>query len=198
MKILIVEDEQRLSNSISDYLSQEGYLCEQAFTFNDAKIKIGVYQYDCVLLDLMLPGGNGLDLLRTLRSKQSDTGVIIISAKGSIDDKVTGLEIGSDDYLAKPFALSELAMRIYALIRRQRFSVSNVVTSGNINVNLLNHTVTVDGKPLSLTKTEYELLLFFISNRDHVVSKSAIAEHLTGERQTCSTTLISSTATSRI
>lgn len=181
MKILIVEDEQRLSNSISDYLSQEGYLCEQAFTFNDAKIKIGVYQYDCVLLDLMLPGGNGLDLLRTLRSKQSDTGVIIISAKGSIDDKVTGLEIGSDDYLAKPFALSELAMRIYALIRRQRFSVSNVVTSGNINVNLLNHTVTVDGKPLSLTKTEYELLLFFISNRDHVVSKSAIAEHLTGE-----------------
>lgn len=120
--MLIIEDERRLSDSICKYLESQDYLCEQAFTFADAKMKAVVYDYDCILLDLMLPGGDGLDILREIRRRRSSTGVIIISAKDSIDDRVSGLEIGADDYLSKPFALPELSMRIYALIRRREFN----------------------------------------------------------------------------
>ncbi|MDY4626590.1 MAG: response regulator, partial [Prevotella sp.] len=119
MKILIIEDQRSLSDSIRDYLHSQHYLCEQAFDYAQAKLMVGCYKYDCVLLDLMLPGGNGLDILQSIRSKNNDTGVIIISAKGALDDKLRGLQLGADDYLAKPFALSELSMRIYALIRRR-------------------------------------------------------------------------------
>lgn len=121
MKLLIVEDEWDLSNSIVAYLNSENYQCEQAFTFKEAKLKINVYDYDCILLDLMLPDGNGLDLLKEIRSKKDPVGVIILSAKGSLDDKVEGLKIGADDYLAKPFHMAELSMRIYAIIRRREF-----------------------------------------------------------------------------
>ena len=113
MKILIVEDERKLSDSIVAYLNGERYLCEQAFTYADAKMKVNMYEYDCILLDLMLPGGNGLDILSDIRSKSNPAGVIIVSAKDSLDDKVKGLEIGADDYLAKPFHLAELSMRLY-------------------------------------------------------------------------------------
>jgi DNA-binding response OmpR family regulator len=181
MKLLIVEDEVALSNSIRDYLSSQKYLCEQAFNFGDAQMKLGVYQYDCVLLDLMLPGGNGLDLLRKIRAKGDNTGVIILSAKGSLDDKIAGLEIGADDYLPKPFALAELSMRIYALLRRKDFSMSNTMQSDGISIDLLSRTVSAGGQTLTLTKTEYELLVFFMSNKGKVISKMAIAEHLTGE-----------------
>lgn len=181
MKILIVEDEQSLSESIRDYLTSQKYFCEQAFTYDEAKLKLGVYQYDCVLLDLMLPGGSGLDLLRQIRHEGNATGVIILSAKGSLDDRVEGLKIGADDYLPKPFALPELAMRIYALLRRREFSGTNTIESDGITVDLLHRTVSVGQHEVVLTKTEYELLLFFLSNRGKVISKTAIAEHLTGE-----------------
>lgn len=181
MKILIIEDERKLSDSIVSYLSGEMYLCEQAFTFSDALMKVNVYEYDCVLLDLMLPGGNGLDILRDIRKRHNSAGVIIISAKGSLDDKIQGLGIGADDYLAKPFHLAELSMRIYAVIRRREFSASNVLEDGKIRIDLMEKKVTVDGQPVVLTKSEYELLLFFIGNRNRVVSKSALAEHLSGE-----------------
>lgn len=181
MKILIVEDERGLSDSIRDYLSSEKYLCEQAFNFADAKMKIGVYEYDCVLLDLMLPGGDGLDLLRELRSRRNPAGVIIVSAKGSLDDKVRGLEIGADDYLAKPFHLAELSMRIYAVIRRREFSAGNTLSSNGLDINLLTRQVSAGGKVIDLTRSEYELLLFLIGNKNRVVSKSALAEHLSGE-----------------
>lgn len=181
MKILIVEDERGLSDSIRDYLSGEKYLCEQAFNFADAKMKIGVYEYDCVLLDLMLPGGDGLDLLRELRSRRNPAGVIIVSAKGSLDDKVKGLEIGADDYLAKPFHLAELSMRIYAVIRRREFSAGNTLSSNGLDINLLTRQVSAGGKVIDLTRSEYELLLFLIGNKNRVVSKSALAEHLSGE-----------------
>lgn len=181
MKILIVEDERNLSDSIVTYLGTEKYLCEQAFTYADAKMKINVYEYDCVLLDLMLPGGNGLDLLRDIRKRHNPVGVIIISAKDSLDDKVKGLGIGADDYLAKPFHLAELSMRIYAVIRRRRFSANNILESNGITIDLLEKSVEVGGVPVTLTKSEYELLLFFIGNKDRVVSKSAMAEHLSGE-----------------
>ncbi len=181
MKILIIEDEHELSDSIVSYLSGEKYLCEQAFTYDDARMKVNVYDYDCVLLDLMLPGGNGLDLLRDIRKRRNPVGVIIVSAKDSIDDKVRGLQIGADDYLAKPFHLAELSMRIYAVIRRRDFSANNFVESNGICINLLDKSVVVGEMPVVLTKSEYELLLFFIGNRGRVVSKSALAEHLSGE-----------------
>ncbi len=181
MKILIIEDEHEISDSIVSYLSGEKYLCEQAFTYDDARMKVNVYDYDCVLLDLMLPGGNGLDLLRDIRKRRNPVGVIIVSAKDSIDDKVRGLQIGADDYLAKPFHLAELSMRIYAVIRRRDFSANNFVESNGISINLLDKSVVVGEMPVVLTKSEYELLLFFIGNRGRVVSKSALAEHLSGE-----------------
>jgi DNA-binding response OmpR family regulator len=181
MKILIIEDEQKLSDSIKSYLESQKYLCEQAFTFAEAHMKAGVYDYDCILLDLMLPGGNGIDLLREIRQRRNPVGVIIISAKDSLDDKLAGLEIGADDYLPKPFPLPELSMRIYALIRRKAFASSNVLQSGNITIDLLERQARIDDRPLELTKTEYELLLFFVSNKGKVISKSAIAEHLSGE-----------------
>ena len=181
MKLLIIEDERELSDSIVAYLSSENYLCEQAFTCDEAKEKVELYDYDCVLLDLMLPGGNGLDILRNIRNKNNPVGVIIISAKDSLEDKVRGLEIGADDYLAKPFHLPELSMRIYAIIRRKKFSANNVLQSNGITINLLSKTVHINNKTVLLTRTEYELLLFLIGNKNKVISKGAMAEHLSGD-----------------
>lgn len=181
MKLLIVEDEPELSKNIACYLSQEDYLCEQAFTYREALEKIGVYEYDCILLDLMLPGGNGLDILREIRRQNISSGVIIVSAKDSVGDKVEGLKIGADDYLAKPFSLAELGMRIFALVRRKNFSADNVLHFDNITIDLLSKRVSSQKKSVDLTKTEYELLLFLIENRNRVVAKSAIAEHLSGD-----------------
>lgn len=181
MKILIIEDERQLSDNIKNYLSAQKYLCEQAFNYNEARMKVGVYAYDCILLDLMLPGGDGLDILRFIRQRNNQAGVIIISAKGSLDDRIKGLEIGADDYLSKPFALPELSMRVYALIRRKNFTANNKVSSNGITIDLLEKSARVGDSTLQLTPTEYELLLFFITNRNRVVSKEAIAEHLSGE-----------------
>lgn len=181
MELLIIEDERELSDSIVAYLSSENYLCEQAFTCDEAKEKVELYDYDCVLLDLMLPGGNGLDILRNIRNKNNPVGVIIVSAKDSLEDKVRGLEIGADDYLAKPFHLPELSMRIYAIIRRKKFSANNVLQSNGITINLLSKTVHINNKTVLLTRTEYELLLFLIGNKNKVISKGAMAEHLSGD-----------------
>lgn len=181
MKLLIIEDERQLSESIVTFLSREEYLCEQAFTYLEASEKIAAYEYDCILLDLMLPGGTGLDLLRDIRRSAPRTGVIIISAKDSLDDKVEGLRLGADDYIAKPFHLPELSIRIFALLRRKCFAVNNTLESGGVTINLLQRKVTADGCDLELTKSEYELLLFLIENRNRVVSKSALAEHLSGD-----------------
>ena len=181
MKVLIIEDERKLSDSIVDYLKGEKYLCEQAFDFNDAMMKVRVYDYDCVLLDLMLPSVNGLDILRDIKRRNNPAGVIIISAKDSLDDKLKGLQIGADDYLAKPFHLAELSMRIYAVIRRKEFGASNRLECGGISIDLLEKSVTASGRSLTLTKSEYDLLLFFIGNKNRVLSKGAIAEHLSGD-----------------
>ncbi len=181
MKILIIEDEKELSDSIAAYMSSDKYLCEQAFTFSDGKMMVNVYDYDCIILDLMLPGGNGLDIIKDLKRRNNNVGVIVISAKDSLDDKIKGLEIGADDYLAKPFHLPELKMRIYAIIRRKEFSANNTLKSNGITVDLLQKTATANGKELILTKTEYELLLFLICNKNKAVSKSSIAEYLSGE-----------------
>lgn len=181
MKLLIIEDERQLSDSIVSFLGHEDYLCEQAFSFSEAAGRIEAYEYDCILLDLMLPGGSGLDLLRQIKTVAPGTGVIIVSAKDSLDDKIAGLRIGADDYIAKPFHLPELSMRIFALLRRKCFTASNVIETGEVKVNLLDRSVAVGGRQLDLTKTEYDLLLFLIENRRRVVSKSALAEHLSGD-----------------
>lgn len=181
MKLLIIEDELQLSDSIISYLAKEDYLCEQVFTFNEAMMKVGVYEYDCILLDLMLPGGSGLDILRRIKQRRPQTGVIIVSAKDSLDDKVDGLKIGADDYIAKPFHLPELSMRIFALLRRKNFTATNTLQSGKVEIDLLEKKAKVGESILDLTKSEYELLLFLIENHRRVVSKSAIAEHLSGD-----------------
>jgi DNA-binding response OmpR family regulator len=181
MKILVIEDERKLSENIVTYLSSDDYRCEQAYTFNEAMGKISLYSYDCILLDLNLPDGDGLKILEEISRLKLNSGVIIISARGSLDDKITGLTIGADDYLPKPFSLSELGIRIYALMRRRQFSNNNILKTNNIEINLLTKTVTVEDKQLIFTKSEYELLLFLIGNKNRLVSKTAIAEHLSGD-----------------
>lgn len=181
MKILIIEDEKALSESIVTYLKVQDYICETAFDFNTAIEKTELFEYDCILLDITLPGGSGLNILKALRENNKADGVLIISAKNSIDDKVEGLVLGADDYLSKPFHLSELSARIAAIIRRKNFAGSNVLQFNDISIDTQAKTATVNENNLDLTKKEYELLLYFVSNKRRVISKNAIAEHLWGD-----------------
>jgi DNA-binding response OmpR family regulator len=181
MKILIIEDELELAKSIAEYLSEENYLCEFAATFREAMSKIEVFQYDCILLDITLPDGNGLKILEELKKEQKQDGVIIISAKNALDDKIRGLQIGADDYLTKPFHLSELTARIYSLIRRKQFSNTNVVKQNELQIDLLSKTVSVNNEIIVLTKKEFDLLVYFVGNKNRVISKSTLAEHLSGD-----------------
>lgn len=181
MKVLIIEDESELASSMVTYLSGQSYQCELAITYNQAMAKIIAHHYDCILLDLMLPGGSGLDILRELKRQKKEDGVIIISAKNALEDKISGLELGADDYLAKPFHLSELSARIFSIIRRRNFGNANIIQQGDLKVDLSAKTVEVAGVTIALTKKEFELLIFFIGNRNRVISKSALAEHLSGD-----------------
>lgn len=181
MKLLIIEDEKELSKNIKHYLELEDYICEQAYTFFEAIEKVENYSYDCVILDLMLPGGNGLDILRKLKEISPETGVIIASAKDSLTDKIEGLKIGADDYIAKPFHLPELSIRIFALMRRNHYIMTNHLENGNLKIDLLSKEVMANDQLIELTKSEYEMLIFLIKNHKRVISKSAIAEHLSGD-----------------
>lgn len=181
MKILIVEDEPELANDIVGYLNDQDYLCELAIDYNQAIDKISSYAYDCVLLDLMIPFGNGLEVLEKLKAEKRTDGIIIISAKGALDDKIKGLKLGADDYLAKPFHLSELSARIYSVIRRKQFDNSNTIAHDELVVDMLSKTVTVGSNIVSLTKKEFDLLLLFLGNKNKVISKNALAEHLSGD-----------------
>ena len=181
MKVLIIEDEKELSQSIASYLKGEDYICEIASDFHKAIEKTELYDYDCILLDISLPGGSGLQILKELKANNKMDGVLIISAKNSLDDKVTGLKMGADDYLAKPFHLSELSARVAAIIRRKNFDGNDVLTFKDISIDTRAKIVAVQSRPLDLTKKEYELLLYFITNKNRVISKNAIAEHLWGD-----------------
>ncbi len=181
MKILIVEDEPALNKSMADYLSSQQYLCESVNNFKDALEKIELYQYDCIVLDLMLPGGNGLQLLEALKKANKTDGVIIISAKNELDDKIKGISLGADDYLTKPFHLSELSVRIAAIIRRKNLQGSNQLIFEEIGIDVQARTVAVHSTPMVLTRKEYELLLYFVINKNRVLSKNTIAEHLWGD-----------------
>lgn len=178
---MIIEDEKALSESISTYLKAQDYICETAFDFKTAIEKTELYEYDCILLDITLPGGSGLAILKALRENNKTDGVLIISAKNSIDDKVEGLVSGADDYLSKPFHLSELSARIAAIIRRKKFGGNSIIQFNNIAIDTQAKTAAVNKTTLDLTKKEFELLLYFVSNKRRVISKTAIAEHLWGD-----------------
>ena len=181
MKLLLVEDEIDLQESIVTYLQSEGFAIETASDYIEGEDKVSLYNYDCLIIDITLPGGSGLDLIRLLKQKDTEAGVIIISAKNSLDDKLVGLDIGADDYLTKPFHLSELNARIKSIIRRRNFKGGNTLDYNEIQITFDSRKVTVSGKEIVLTKKEYDLLLYFITNQSKVLDKEAIAEHLWGD-----------------
>jgi len=181
MKILIVEDEEELSKNIATYLKQENYICDLAYDYKSALNKIYEFDYDCILLDITLPDGNGLNILKDLKNNEKADGVIIISAKDALDDKLEGLKVGADDYISKPFHLSELSARISAVIRRRQFNGKNVIVINEITINTDSRIVSINGKKLDITKMQYDLLLYFIVNKNRVLSKTAIIEHLSGD-----------------
>ena len=182
MKILVAEDEISLQQSISDYLEKEGNICEVASDYNEASYKASLYSYDIVILDLNLLTGNGIDILKQLKREQVvNTAVVIISANNSLNDKLQGLDLGADDYLTKPFHLAELNSRIKAILRRQRFGGDNTVVFNEIKIDTNSQVVIVNDKEIVLTKKEYDLLLFFMVNKNRVLSKEIIAEHLWGD-----------------
>jgi len=181
MKILVIEDELALLEEIKQFLLKEDFVVETADTFDVAEDKIAIYHYDIAIVDITLPGGSGLELIQSLKQRNSDTGILIISAKNSLDDKLTGLDIGADDYITKPFHLAELNARIKALIRRRNFKGAMDITFNEIRINPQEKTVMVNDTNLTLTKKEYELLQFFIANKNRLLTKESIAEHLWGD-----------------
>lgn len=181
MKILIIEDEIDIANSIKSYLKSNDIHCETAGTYQTAFDKITMYDYDCILLDLMLPGGDGFSILKEFKKLNKSDGVIVISAKETLETKIEGFNLGADDYLTKPFHLSELLVRIQALVRRKKFDGNNTIEFNEIEIDTLAKSVKIGKKKIECTKKEIDLLLFLIGNKNKVLSKSAIAEHLSGD-----------------
>ncbi|WP_424961491.1 response regulator transcription factor [Ekhidna sp.] len=181
MKLLLVEDQEELASSVRNYFSKEGDVCEVASNFSKATEKLYAFSYDVLLLDLMLPDGDGLSLLKVVKENWPDMGVLIISAKNALNDKLHGLELGADDYLPKPFHLAELNARANAIFRRRKQEGKRSLSFNEIELNLENHEVTVNGTTLDLTRKEYELLHYFVVNHNRLLTKQAIAEHLWGD-----------------
>lgn len=181
MKILVIEDEIEIATSIKSYLKTNDILCEMAANSQAALDKIAMYDYDCILLDLMLTDGDGFTILKELKKHNKSDGVIIISAKEALETKIEGFNLGADDYLTKPFHLSELLVRIQSLVRRKNFNGSNIIVFNEIEIDTLAKSVKIKGKKIDCTKKEIDLLLFLIGNKNKVLSKSAIAEHLSGD-----------------
>ncbi|MGN6492444.1 MAG: response regulator transcription factor [Agriterribacter sp.] len=181
MKMLIIEDNEELARNVSDFLVREGYICEVATTCQAAKEKLFLFQYDCILLDIMLPDGNGLKLLQFIKDEKIQSNILITSAKNALDDKITGLEEGADDYLTKPFHLSELHARIRAVYRRKNLNGSNLVIFNEITLNTDTLEARVTDTRLDVTRKEFDLLLYFIVNKNRVLSRQSIAAHLWGD-----------------
>ena len=181
MKILIVEDEPQMLENMAKTLEAEAYIVESASSFKEASQRIGVYEYDCILLDIGLPDGNGLELLKTIKDKGLQDGVIIVSAKDSLDDKLKGLDLGADDYLPKPFHMAELRARVKAVLRRRNFEGQNELQFGNVSINTSNRTLFIDKEEVDLNRKEYDVLLYLASNKDRLVNKTALAEHVWGD-----------------
>lgn len=170
-----------MAQSIAAFLEQVGFRVEQVAECGQALEKIALYNYDCLLVDLGLPDGNGLDIIRALRKQESSTGVLVISAKNALDDRITGLNLGADDYLSKPFHLAELNARVQAILRRRQFGGKAEIRFAGICVHTAERQVFAGNQALELTRKEYDLLLFFLANKYRVVTREAIAEHLLGD-----------------
>lgn len=181
MKVLIIEDELSLQKSIYQYLSAEGNICDYASTYNSAYQKLSINNYECILLDLTLPDGEGLELLRHLKKLNRNDGVLIITARDAIDQRIEGLRLGSDDYLIKPFHLSELNARILAIVRRLNFAGNNLVSFNEIEIDLEAKQIKVNNQIIYFTRKEFDLILYFIANKGKVISKAAAASHIWGE-----------------
>lgn len=181
MKLLVVEDHEQLSKSIQAYLCEEGYVCEIAQNYQQTIAKLYAFKYDIVALDLMLPDGNGLDLLQIIKKNWPELCVLIISAKNSLDDKIKGLNLGADDYLSKPFHMAELNARLKAVFRRKNQQGNDKITFEEIDINTDNQEVAVNGQLLDLTRKEFEMIQYLIINQNRVLTKQSIAEHLWGD-----------------
>ena len=181
MKLILIEDEKDLARSIESYLKKEGYYIEWANIFASAKEKINTIEYDCALIDLMLPDGNGIELVAQIKRINPKCGIIIISAKESLDDKITGLNLGADDYITKPFHLAELNARIKSVLRRKLFNGSNKIILNELIIEPDKRELCVNGALVDLTRREFDLLMFFASNLERVLNKEAIIEHVWGD-----------------
>lgn len=181
MKLLIIEDEKPLSRSISEYLRTEGYLCEEATNFKEALKKTADNSYDCIILDIGLPDGDGMDIIREMKANKSSDRILILTARNSLEDKITGLKTGADDYLTKPFHMAELSARISAICRRDNFKGFNEVSFNELKIRTDEKQVLINDQVLNLTRKEYDLLLFFIVNMEKVITKESIVEHLWGD-----------------
>lgn len=182
MKILLIEDELELATSVLDFLKSEHYLVELASDFPTAYEKAIVYEYNCLIVDINLPGGGtGLDVIRALKKLHPAAAVIIISARNGLEDRIVGFDLGADDYLTKPFHLSELNARLKALLRRRHFGGSSDIVFHEIKIKPAERNVYINDHLLDLTPKEYDLLLYFLSNQHHVLRRESIAEHLLGD-----------------
>lgn len=178
MKILLIEDEDQLSKSILEYLKNEKYSCEVAKNYSTAIEKLESFDYDCILLDITLPDGNGLDLLKFLKEEKKSDGVIIISAKNSLDDKIFGLQLGADDYLPKPFHLAELGARISSVIRRRQFKGNSTILINDLEIDTDSKIILFNKKAIDFTRKEFDILLYLSVNKNRIISKNAIGEHI--------------------
>jgi DNA-binding response OmpR family regulator len=181
VKLLIIEDDRSLCTAINDYLKMEGHICEVAQNYRQAINKSADNTYDCIILDIGLPDGNGLDIIRELKANKSSDGILILSARSSLDDKLTGLKIGADDYLTKPFHFAEMSARINSIYRRNNLLGLNVISFNEIKVNTSDNQAYVNDALLNLTRKEYDLLVFFVTNRNRIITKESIVEHLWGD-----------------
>lgn len=181
MRLLVIEDEPTLREAIRAYLEKEGYRVSTADRYGQASRLINDTDFDCFLVDIGLPDGSGLDLVRSIKESQPQAGIVVISARTGLDDKLIGLDLGADDYLTKPFHLSELNARIRSVLRRRFFEGERTITFGVISIQSQSQTVSVNGQPIELTGKAYGLLLYFIANKNRLLSKAAIAEHIWGE-----------------
>jgi DNA-binding response OmpR family regulator len=181
MKILVIEDEPEMLGLIKQFLESENYVVEEACSFVTGLDKIVSYDYDCILLDIMLPDGNGLELLQKLKNLEKADSVIIISAKDSLDDKVKGLDLGADDYLAKPFHIAELNARIKSVIRRKKSDGRKMLEFQNVKINIEERLVLINNQPVELNRKEFDILIFLLMNKNRIASKSAIAENIWGD-----------------
>jgi DNA-binding response OmpR family regulator len=181
MKILLIEDEQELASDIKSFIIEEGYICETAYSFEEGLLKINLHEYDCAIIDITLPGGSGFKIIEQLKQLSGNTGIIIISAKNSLSDKLTGLELGADDYITKPFHLAELNARIKSVLRRRQFDGEKQIVLGELVVIPERREVLIDNNSLNLTRKEFDLLIYLVNNKERVVTKESIAEHIWGD-----------------